>query len=96
MQCGRYYSHKNFRFLGFPSSSCVNFIQDSQKKIHVLKDSRGLGIQIVARKNKIIVTGISEHGAAYRFDIFTLNMLTFEKDVRMCGKLCNFNSFKFL
>ena len=38
------------------------------KKIHVLKDSRGLGIQIVARKNKIIVTGISEHGAAYRFE----------------------------
>ena len=40
------------------------------KKIHVLKDSRGLGIQIVARKNKIIVTGISEHGAAYRFESF--------------------------
>ena len=40
--------------------------QDSTRKIHILKDSRGFGIQIVARKNKIIVTGISEHGAAYR------------------------------
>ena len=46
------------------------------KKIHVLKDSRGLGIQIVARKNKIIVTGISEHGAAYRFESFLFFLIT--------------------
>ncbi|XP_028398955.1 uncharacterized protein LOC114522468 [Dendronephthya gigantea] len=40
--------------------------QDLQRKIHVLKDSRGLGIQIVARKGRIVVTGVSENGAAHR------------------------------
>ena len=59
----------------------------------MLKDSRGLGVQIVARKDKIIVTGISEHGAAYRFDIFLSKYIDFCKLKRLeC--VVNFVIFK--